>query len=611
MDPSNHLNIEENQSCQASLEIAQLSCCPCDHEDDSLTEETCCSGEMDMEEDMLDSSLNEENSPEGLNEENSPKEALIENSSEPSKKKGHQKFPEDELNEVREKIKNIPNPDDRITFITEQMEAALSQGGTPHFKVFWELRKICLDSFKENISPTLRQTAWGKYRELSKEARKLKELFDEQSAFAVEQIEIAIKALEQDIQSMNEFQEKMEPLVFEHPSKFYDDKREYYDPIQKKLNLLNAYAARINNLRKELIRTEMRIKHKNKFFQRLSQAGDKIFPERKQLIKEISEQFIKDINGFVDAHFKEGAHEPSFVLREEIKSLQGIAKALTLNTSAFTETRTRLSECWDKLKNADKERKKERAKKRDAIKSNYDEVIQKITETEALFNESQLNPDAFMANLDEISSSMRHMELGREEIKELKDRLTKAKKPALTLLKQREEDKQKAEKEKAEKRLQAILNLQQSVDEFIKKAEALSLDEIRQSEQQITSSIQESGLSTKDQNDLIKKMKGLKDIISEKEEEALLAMTDDDKNALNTLKEVLEQRNKRRNEITEQLKKLRKAAGSSGLDFEKAMEQQIQINEGKERLEKADQGIEEIEEKLNALKKKIRNSKSA
>ena len=101
-------------------------------------------------------------------------------------------------------------------------------------------------------------------------------------------------------------------------------------------------------------------------------------------------------------------------------------------------------------------------------------------------------------------------------------------------------------------------------------------------------------------------MKPLRDIITDKKDKALLALSDDDRESLQQLKTILQQRKERRQEIKNQLEQLRKAAGSSSLDFEKAMNCNLQINEEKERLEKANQAIQEIESKIVQLQAKIR-----
>ena len=101
-----------------------------------------------------------------------------------------------------------PDPESKLKLAIDFLEASLAQGGTPHFRSFWEVRRLCLPLFKETISPQLRSHLWTKYSEISNEARRLKEILDEQSAFAVEQIEIAIQALEQDLSPVEEQVEK-------------------------------------------------------------------------------------------------------------------------------------------------------------------------------------------------------------------------------------------------------------------------------------------------------------------------------------------------------------------------------------------------------------------
>jgi len=68
----------------------------------------------------------------------------------------------------------LDDVDKKLEFGIDFMEKSIAQTGTPHFKSFWEARTICLELFKENISPPLRAVLWAKYNDLSKEARRLK-----------------------------------------------------------------------------------------------------------------------------------------------------------------------------------------------------------------------------------------------------------------------------------------------------------------------------------------------------------------------------------------------------------------------------------------------------
>lgn len=497
--------------------------------------------------------------------------------------------------------------ENKLQLAIDFMEKSLAQEGTPHFRNFWEARRLCLPLFKENISPLLRSQLWNKYSELSKEARRLKEILDEQGAFAVEQIEIAIQALENDIEKLDEEAHK-HPLPQEAVfPKAFDSKRNAYENIQQQLNVLNAQASRINALRKELLKTDMRIRQKNKFFQRLSQAGDKVFPRRKELIKDISHLFIEDVNQFIQSHFKEELeHEAVYVLREEIKALQGLAKILTLNTNAFTQTRLRLSECWDKLKVAEKERKKERAQQRAQFRQYAQEIHSEIQQAKDEWTQGQLSVADAQKRIDEISVTMRRTTLDRQDVKVLRDALHEVRQAVQEKVQAEEDAKQRHEQERSRQKKEKYKELKEKAEALVRQYEDYDADQLQAERDALMTEMQQSTFSKNEKQEIERVLKPVRDLITEKREKALLNLSEDDRQSLQQLQQLLQQRRQRRQEIKNQLEVLRKAAGSSSLDFEKAMQYTDQINEEKERLEKVDQGIKEIEDKLAQLQVKKR-----
>jgi len=496
-------------------------------------------------------------------------------------------------------IEKLPDPEAKLQLAIDFMEASLAQTNVPHFKSFWEARNICLQLFKENISPGLRGSLWTKYNELSKEAKRLKEILDEQSAFAVEQIEIAVKALEDDIHSFDEQLQKMQSLDLNVSSQALEKHLPLYQQLQRELNLLNTQAARINALRKELIRTEMRIRQKNKFFQRLSVVGDKVFPRRKELIKEVSQTFSTDVDAFILKHFEqENFHDSLFSLREEIKALQAIAKTLTLNTHSFTHTRMRLSNCWDQVKNAEKERKKERVQQKALFKQNYDDALQKIQE---FSKDYEAHPTSFkeaLGKLDEVSSYIRGLELGRDEVRELKEHFNEARKPILEKQHAEEQERRSHEQEQEKLRRQKVQEIKSQIEQLINNNEDLDAEKLASEREVILQKINESSLSKIERQEFDRQLKPLRDLISERKEKSLLALSEDDRESLQQLKEILKQRKDRRQEIKDQLKK---AGNTSGLDIAQAMNYNVQIQAEKERLEKINLGIKEIEQKIAEL----------
>lgn len=496
----------------------------------------------------------------------------------------------------------------KLQLAIDFMEASLAQGNTPHFRSFWEVRLLCLPLFKDNLSPALRSQLWAKYSELSKEARRLKEILDEQSTFAVEQIEIAIEALEKDFSQFDEQAKKAvlpESIVFPQALKEHYD---VYQNLQKQLNILNAHASRINALRKELLKTEMRVRHKNKFFQRLSAAGDKVFPKRKELIKQISQQFAEDVDQFIKQYFEtEDSQESFYILREEIKAFQGLAKLLTLNTHSFTQTRTRLSGCWDRIKVEEKELKKERAQQRVVFRENAEEIEKQIQTLKEALEKNEEAPGEGQKKIEGILIQMRKVELGRNEIKFLREALNEVRKLIHEKVRLDEDMRQQQERERNQQKKEKYQNFKNQAEQLLQDQESYDADKLIAVRDALLAQIHDSSLLKNEKQELERILKPLRDTITEKKEKAILELSEGDRQDLQQMQNILKQRKERRQEIKNQLEILRKATvGSSGLDFEKAMSYTHQISEEKERLEKANQAIADIESKIRELQTKIK-----
>lgn len=514
--------------------------------------------------------------------------------SDPSHKHQYEQFLKD--------LETQSDAEAKIQFAIHFMETSLAQSGTPHFKSFWEARNLCLQLFKEPISPAVRVMLWAKYNELSGEARRLKEILDEQSAFAVEQIEMAVKALEDDVENFDTHLEKMPSVDFGIVCQTIQDKLPAYQGLQKQLNLLNAQASRVTAMRKELIRTDMRVRQKNRFFQRLSAIGDRIFPKRKELIKQVSQEFIDDVDAFIKSNFTDSdLHGSLFFLREEIKSFQNIAKILTLNTHSFTHTRMRLSECWDSIKNFEKERKKERSQQKVIYKQNVEDALQKIKEFVDAFNENKLSVNEAQQQLDELSSYTRGLELGRDEIQAIRETMGGARKLIKSKLIAEEEEQRRYDQEKEGQRRQKVQEIKEQISALLKSTDASDADKLTVDRDAILEKINEAQMHKSEKQELERLLKPLRDIITEKKENSFLNLSDDEKQSIQQYREILKQRKERRNEIKELIKK---SSGSSGLDFSQAMAQNAQLEIEKERLEKINQGIKEIEQKISELERR-------
>lgn len=504
--------------------------------------------------------------------------------------------------EFSEKLNSFPTPEEKIAFGLQFMRGAISQEGSPRFREFWESRRLILSFFKENLNPAIRSKLWNEYVELTVEARRLKEILEEQSSFAMEQIDLAIQAIEGDLTNFESLLLGSGDISFPEAAETIRQKAHLYNQIQRELNLLNTLASRLNALRKEIIKTDMRIRFKTKFFKRLSELGDNIFPKRKQLIEQISAEFEKDVERFVATHFKgeEAVGAPYYALREEIKALQGMAKILTLNSAAFGKTRLNLSECWDKVKVLEKEHKKavhERRQASSGVRQNFQDKIEAL-KTQAAEGMSLRDVDR---EIEEIQLEMRAVHLDREDIRHLREEFSRLRAPLVSAIEQKAKELEEAEKERFRLKKEKVALVKENIATLVKEGSQLDLETLTLRFEEIEKEIQSLEISKMEKQQIERQMRPLKDVIAEKKEHSLINLSDDDRKTLENLKFVLQQKKERRQEIKEQVETYRKMLGASNLDFEKAMQYRELLEQEKERLEKANAGIVEIEDKIEEL----------
>lgn len=500
-----------------------------------------------------------------------------------------------------EKFASFQVPEEKVAYGLEFMRSSISQEGSPRFKEFWEARRQILPCFKENLNPAIRSKLWGEYVELTVEARKLKEILEEQSAFAMEQIDLAVQSLETDLANFEVLLEQSPPFSFLGRCDTIADKMASYGKLQRELNLLNALASRVNALRKEVVKTDMRIRFKAKLFKRLSELGDQIFPKRKDLIEKVSAEFEHDIDEFIVKNFKGGVAigTPYYALREEIKALQGMAKVFTLSSGVFNRTRLKLSECWDQVKTLEKEHKKERTEKKQASSQQRLVIEKQIEELKARSAEMSLRD--LDKEIDGILREMRDLFLHRDDIRGLRDEIFLLRAPHVAAQEQKQRELEAAEREALRIKRETIVRIKESVAALQKEGAQLELDAFSIRYDEILQQLNSLEISKIEKQQLERSLKPLKDLLVEKKEQSLINLSEDDRKALENLKMVLQQKKERRQEIKETLESYRKTLGGSNLDFDRAMQIRELIDQEKERLEKANSSIQEIEGKIAEL----------
>ncbi len=522
---------------------------------------------------------------------------------------------EDDVN-VLHYMDSLSSSEEKLRESINRMRIALSREKNPDFRAFWIIRKCCLPLFSDISSSSVRALLWKEYIELTKEGRRLKSLMDEETSFAIDQIDLAISSLEKDVELFStdeqEFYACNAKENFVSESIFLRDSLDYYQKRHPTLIWLNAFVSRIINLRKELTKIDMRIRFRNRFFQRLSALGDMVFPKRKTLIKEVSDFFSQDVKRFIQTYFEnqdfseERNHKKISFLRSEIKLLQNTAKVLVVHSQVFSNTRHLLSECWDQLKGLEKDLKKKKSVHRKISLENVQKVQERIQDLNSKIENDQISLETAFSEVSSISSWMRELDLVYQDVLILKGALKEIVN-SLNFKKQEEENlRKKMEEEQEIQRKIKVNDLKKILENFELKISDENVRELFLELEEIKKEILSANFLLKSERLFFEKaFKNFKEKIVEKQEAALLLLSEDDKATLENLNQVLIQRKTRRKDLKIQIEEYRKIMGGSGFDFEKAMYYDSLIQMEKEKLAAMDASIKDLEGKIIELKQKV------
>ncbi|NGX51269.1 MAG: hypothetical protein K1060chlam2_01134 [Chlamydiae bacterium] len=477
--------------------------------------------------------------------------------------------------------------EDKIELAIEFMRSILGKAEGRNFRDFWDAKKLCSSLFKEKINPIKRNHLWSEFIGLVDEARRLKEIVDEQSAFSIEQIELAIEGLQKEIENYHDLLQQIHPFKIPDTLKSLIKSENDYSNAQRELQLLKTLILRLDSLRKEILTIDMRISHKNRILKLLSKLGDRLFPKRKELVKKVSDAFILDVETFVKERFPEGEAKPSaphYVIRDEIKSFQGLAKLLTLNTQSFSKTRKMLNESWDKIKEQAKEHKKEMGERSEEQKKNFDLLSEKVaTFMEVCEKEESPERGKISDAADSLQDEMRNLSLNRDQVTVLRTKIQKARATALDKIKSKKAKLREAEMKRENE-------LRDTLTEAVEKEANFSLEDLLKKEESLKKGLQELSLSPSKTLQFERDLSDLHGFILDKKMDQ--ATSDQDLEAL------FDERKTLYEEIKKQMEFYRKEMGGSSLDFEKAMTYRELFDSAKIHLEKEIEALQKIEDKL-------------
>lgn len=459
-------------------------------------------------------------------------------------------------------------PENQLKVLLDFMRDALTQTKSPRLRDFWDAKTLCLPLFKKRLNPATRGYFWDEFVELSNEARRLKEVLDEQSIFAQEQIDLAIAAVEADLDKYDQLLEHV-PVLELPKIDCIQKRKDFYHAHYRELSLLTTFSNRLNSLRQEVVKTSMRIRQKSRIIAKLQSLKEQVIPKRQEQIRALSAAFIEDVNIFIDLH-KPKPTQPFYLLRDEIKSMQELSKVFTVSTDAFTQTREQLSGFWDEIRKLDKERKREMSEKKHKQQDNHAAAQEKLKELEEHIDAG----DATDEQIDDMYKYLRHLDLHRDSVNTLKSQLQELqKKLSQPKFQEASVDKTSEKLDEFKEKIQSALDSTESAEDLQKQINIL-----RAFQREHT--IEHTEL-----------LDGLEDLWIDRTCQEKL---EPDEVLIEDVNELIAMRTAQRERFKMRLEALRKIAGSSSLDFEKSMQVDEEIKIKKEQLEDVEQAIAEL-----------------
>ena len=319
--------------------------------------------------------------------------------------------------------------------------------------------------------------------------------------------------------------------------------------------ILSAKIARINSLRKELSEIQLHGKWRKDIFEKLSAIADVVFPERRDLTKEISEQFIKDIENFVQKNFSSQRKIDSSHVRNSIQTLQMLLKLLPLNKEAFKVVRKALSEKWDALNTIDEKSKEEANAQFAVARQEYKKIKDSLEEIGKAFSDKTLSLDVAEKQLDELEKAFFEARFPRDLFQEGKRLIYQIKSLLQDSYNQIQAKKKEAKEALKEEKEKAFIALKEELENLSQDTlfGASRRDEIEKIEEELSphafSTEQEEFIGVRldlYKEKLLLAQEGLGDLSPEM---------------------LLAERQKRRKKAKLELEALRKKSAGSGMDF--------------------------------------------
>lgn len=455
--------------------------------------------------------------------------------------------------------------------------AAAIESQPPRLSEFWEIRSIVVQALQDPQIEVPAETA-NQLQELSHKARELKEQQEAQSLELQKAFEEELSSLEIDCAHIDEAVRACESLAA-WPACMVDYVEELKQ-LQPRAAVLAALANRLTDVRQRVLKAPMRTRAKNALLARIAKSGDQVFPMRKEHGARLSQIFEETVATFLSAHFVDGqvCHALNIV-REEIKSLQAIAKQLFLPAGVFNRQRQKLGDAWETLKKAENERKKERQHKSQQSKELMQSIEEKLTELQAVVAEA-CQGVSVEDKLAEVRKVLRELLRGsvlkREQAQRYRERIKELEQPLDEKKQAEKQAKKRASQAKEDAYAQRVEQYTKALQQLAEPVASNDPEQGLRAIEQFIESLASAALLSVDRDKLRIEAAVHKDAFLQQ----LLQVVADDR-----LPQAVEALRQRKGELKASIDGLRRERGSGGNDLSRGLYLDEMLREEKQRLD--------------------------
>jgi hypothetical protein len=247
------------------------------------------------------------------------------------------------------------------------------------------------------------------------------------------------------------------------------------------------------------------------------------------------------------------------------------------------------------------ERKKAAGEQRVLFKQHKDAFLEEIAALKKGFHDGTVAAKAVDEKIDDISARMRKTQLGKIEIRVLRDEIRALRDEAYEKVRSTQDQEKNVVRERQVKNKSKLEEIKKALEGLVAKLESETAEELMKEVAALVRQLAQLAIPEAEKLHVEKEIHQFRDRVQQKRAQSILSLSQDDQMKLTALQGMLQEEQLARQALKARLEAHRKTKGSSSLDFGAALQYNDTIQEEKERLDMIDNTIQDLERQIAEL----------